>query len=178
MKLAVPALSFASSVAVAGLASVYAVILAIGLSTAVPGSPIGDPWFSILEGLILLIAPAMVAMAAALHFTILCLINQPAFAGSSIADLLAFRWPSLAYAIDILAWDFFFPLALLFAAPAIRGGRVAHLTRWTFVAAAVVSLAGLIGPATGNMGLRNIGILGYAVVFPVAAALNAFRVRR
>jgi hypothetical protein len=77
------------------------------------------------------------------------------------------------YALDILAWDVFFALAVLFAAPVFSGSTLARWIRWLLVLSGVLALAGLIGVATADMGLRNIGILGYSGVFPVAALLLA-----
>src|SRR5215208_486876 len=126
----------------------YAVTLALGLwSLESPQEPIGDPMFTILEVLIIVMMPAMVALMVAVHawapmhaktltltsvvfmgllagvtcivhFCILTLSRQPEFAGQSWLPLvLSFKWPSVVYALDILAWDIFFPLSMLFAAP-------------------------------------------------------------
>lgn len=189
-----------SSAALAGLGAVYLVVLVIGLATAPQGAPIPDPWFTLMEGLILLIAPLMVAMMAdihaeaapvartgallavafmtvaaaltsAVHFSILALSRTPPFTDAAWSSVFAFEWPSVVYAVDILAWDGFFPLALFCAAPAVPG----RLIRRLLLLAAVLALIGLLGPVLGRMDIRNIGILGYAVVFPVAAALYAFR---
>jgi hypothetical protein len=46
------------------------------------------------------------------------------------------------------------------------------------IVSGVLALAGLAGVVTGDMRLRNIGIIGYAGVFPVAAALIAVLFRR
>lgn len=188
---------------VAILGAIYLVVLSVGLSASPAGSPIGDPWFALMELLILFAAPAMVAMMAALyertngatrvpallavvfmaimaaltcavHFVILCLGRSAAFAEPPWTALFAFRWPSLAYAVDILAWDLFFPLSLLCALPAL-GDRFGPLIKGLFVLAALLALVGLLGPLLEAMVLRNIGILGYALVFPVAAALVAVR---
>lgn len=88
-------------------------------------------------------------------------------------QLLSFTWPSVVYALDILAWDVFFALAVLLAAPVFRGGTHSGAIRATLVVSGVLSLAGLVGVAMGDMQVRNIGIGGYAVVFPVAAFLLA-----
>jgi hypothetical protein len=61
----------------------------------------------------------------------------------------------------------------LFAAPAIRGTRLARWVRVLMIASGVLSLAGLSGVVTGNMQLRNIGIVGYDGVFLFVAALMA-----
>ena len=85
--------------------------------------------------------------------------------------LLSFKWPSVAYTLDILAWDVFFALSMLFAAPVFKGGRLEATVRFLKLVSGVLSLAGLIGVPLANMQVRNIGILGYAVVAPVAFLL-------
>ncbi len=37
---------------------------------------------------------------------------------------LPYKWPEVAYAMDIFAWDWFFALSMLFAAPIFRNGRL------------------------------------------------------
>jgi hypothetical protein len=182
----------------------YAVTLAIGfLSLRSPEQPIGDPMFSLLEVLILLMMPVLVTLMAAVHawaparakalsltalifmalvagvtcgvhFVILTLSRQPALAGQPwLPPLLSFKWPSVAYALAILAWDFFFALAMLFAAPVFGGSRLATSIRVLMIASGGLALAGLSGVVAGDMQLRNIGIVGYLGVFMVVAALLA-----
>jgi len=182
----------------------YTVTLTVGLaSLESPDQPIGNPMFTILEVLIILMMPAMVALmvtvhawapvhartltltslvfmgllagvTCVVHFCVLTLSRQPEFAGRPWKPLVfQFAWPSVVYALDILAWDVFFPLSMLFAAPAIRGTRLATWIRVLMIASGVLSLAGLSGVVTGNMQLRNIGIVGYVGVFLVVAALLA-----
>jgi hypothetical protein len=79
----------------------------------------------------------------------------------------------VVYALDILGWDVFFALSMLFAAPVLSGGRLATLIRVLMIASGVLALAGLSGVAVGDMQLRNIGIVGYVGVFLVVAALLA-----
>ena len=195
--------------AVAGLSLAYAVILAIGLATLPsPETPIQDPWFTAMELLILCIAPAMVAQAVglhawvpaerkayahlsvvfmgmsalttcAVHFAILTLSRQPAFAASDWAALVfAFRWPSLAYALDILAWDVFFPLGAVFAALAVKGPGLARLARNCLFASAALAFAGLAGVPLANMDVRNIGIVGYLLLYPISAMMISTILRR
>src|SRR5215213_8141144 len=135
----------------------YAVTLAVGLlSLESPQQPIADPMFSILEVLIIIVMPAMVALMVAvhawapihaktlsltsiifmgllagvtcsLHFVILTLSRQPEFTAQLWLPLvLSFNWPSVAYALDILGWDVFFALSMLFAAPVFRGVAWPH----------------------------------------------------
>lgn len=109
-----------------------------------------------------------------LHFTILTLSRQPEFAQLESAPLLlSFNWPSLAYALDILAWDVFFPLSVLSAALVFKGSKVANWTAVLLVVSGVLALAGLSGVALNDMQFRNIGIVGYVGVFPIAAVLLA-----
>jgi hypothetical protein len=168
-----------------------------------PEQPIGDPLFSILEILIIFMMPVMVALMVAVHawaspqtktfslmalvfmgllagltssvhFVILTVSRQAAFTGQSWLPLfLEFKWPSVAYALDILAWDVFFPLAVLSAAPAFGGSRLTTSIRVLMIASGVLAIGGLSGVMVGDMQLRNIGIVGYVGVFPVAALLLA-----
>jgi hypothetical protein len=79
--------------------------------------------------------------------------------------------------LDILAWDFFFALSMLFAAPVFKEGRLEKAVRILMIVSGVLSLIGLIGVPLADMGVsnwfiyRNIGVIGYAVVAPVAFLL-------
>jgi hypothetical protein len=166
-----------------------------------PDRPIQQPWFSWLEILILGIAPAMVMLMVALHawapverksvallgiafmsmcstvtcsvhFAILALSHQPIIAAAAWTTLVfSFKWPSLAYSLDILAWDFFFPLAAICAALAVSGSGLATAVRVLLFSSATLALAGLVGVPLEDMNIRNIGIIGYVVLFPIAALL-------
>jgi hypothetical protein len=206
MKFTATARSFGilSAAATVILLVAYAVTLVVGLlSLKSPQEPIGDPMFTILEILIIVMMPAMVALMVAVHawvpthaktltltsvvfmgllagmtsivhFCILTLSRQPEFARQSWLPLvLSFNWPSVVYALDILAWDIFFPLSMLFAAPVFGGSRLAGWIRVLMIASGVLSLAGLSGVVSGDMQLRNIGIVGYVGVFLVVATLLA-----
>ena len=104
---------------------------------------------------------------------------QTAVAGLAWAPLfLSFHWPSVVYALDILAWDVFFPLAVLFAAPVFGGSRLATSIRVLLLASGALALGGLSGVILGDMRLRNIGVVGYCGVFPAAALLLAILFHR
>jgi len=77
--------------------------------------------------------------------------------------IFGFRWPAIFYAVDIVAWDIFFPLALLFAVPAFDGEPAIQAG---FATSGVLALVGLAGPVAGRIHWRGIGIFGYAVIFP------------
>lgn len=163
--------------------------------------PIGEPFFTLMELLTIAIALFMVMALAAVHasarpatqvnslmalifialmavvtcsvhFTLLTAGRQIAAAGlPSAALLFSFRWPSVAYALDILAWDGFFALAMFCAAPVFQVGRLEKSVRVLMVVSGLLSLAGLIGVPLGNMQVRLVGVLGYGGVAPVAFLL-------
>jgi hypothetical protein len=195
-------LGIVSAVGTALFGIVYAATLIGGLlSLPSPQQPIGDPWFSILEILIILMMPLIVALMVAVHaysraeakvfslmaivfvsllagltcsvhFVILTVSRQTVFSQFAWMPLfVSFKWPSVSYALDILAWDVFFPLFVLFAAPAFSGNRLATSIRVLLITSGALALAGLSGVIAGDMQLRNIGIVGYAGVFPVVALL-------
>jgi hypothetical protein len=178
------------------------------MSLKSPNDPIGDPMFSMLEILIIAMMPAMVAVMVAihawaparlkslslvavvfmglvagvtcsLHFVVFTVSHQPAFAAQPWAPLFfEFNWPSVAYALDITAWDIFFPVSVLFAAMVFSGSRLAVWLRWSMIVSGVLSFAGLLGVAYSDMQLRNIGIVGYVGVFLVADVMLAFLFQR
>lgn len=120
-------------------------------------------------------------LTCAVHFLVLVLARHPAFAAFPSAEgaarLFAFTWPSILYALDILAWDFFFALGALAAALAVdaRGTQDAR-RRWArrlMLASSALAFAGLAGVPLADMGVRNIGIAGYVLLFPLAAWLLA-----
>ena len=195
-------LGMSSAVGVVLLGAAYAVTLAAGLSSLrSPQQPIGDPFFPILEILIILSAPLMVAVMVSVHawappdakayslaalvfmsllagvtcgvhFVILTVGRQIGSAGLPWLPLLfSFTWPSVPYALDILAWDLFFGLSMLFAAPVFRGDRLRTSIRWLMIVSGVLALGGLSGAVVGDMQLRMIGVVGYAGLFPVVALL-------
>jgi hypothetical protein len=157
--------------------------------------PLPDPYLAIGEILILVMAPIMVCLMLAIHqcapkqakpFTQLALgwmlaaaafttvvhfvlltvarhIDPATFPG--YARVFGWQWPSTFYAIDIVAWDVFFGLALLFAVPAFAHRGDATLVRRGLILSGSLCLIGLVGPFANVLALRTIGIVGYTVVF-------------
>jgi hypothetical protein len=158
-------------------------------------NPLPDPYLAIGEILILVMAPIMVCLMLAVHqcapkqakpFTQVALgwmlaaaafttvvhfvlltvarhIDPATFPG--YARIFGWQWPSTFYAIDIVAWDVFFGLALLFAVPAFARRGDALLVRRGFILGGSLCLIGLVGPFANVLALRTIGIVGYTVVF-------------
>ena len=170
--------------------------------------PLPDPYLAIGEILILVMAPIMVCLILAIHqcapkqakpFTQVALgwmltaaafttvvhfvqltvarhIDPASFPG--YARIFGWQWPSTFYAIDIVAWDVFFGLALLFAVPAFAQRGDATLVRRGFILSGSLCLVGLVGPFANVIALRTIGIVGYTVVFgltclPLSRTFNA-----
>jgi hypothetical protein len=188
--------------AIFGLGGAYAVITALGLlSLQSPQEPIGDPFVSLMELLIVLLAPLYVVVMVAVHayaplemkiYSLTALIFMILLAGLTSAVhfvvltvgmqlqadgltwapwLFSWKWPSVVYALDILAWDWFFALAMLLAAPVFNADRLEKTVRILLVVSGLLSLAGLLGVPLADMQVRNIGIIGYAVVAPVVFLL-------
>jgi len=153
----------------------YGVVLLMGLlSLKSPQDAIGDPYFSLLKLLIILIMPPVVialialreranaktkvfgtiaasfasiatAITCSVHFVILIASRPIAATGLQHSELLfSFKWPSVAYALDILAWDFFFSLSLLFAVPLLGHKALEKVIRILLIVSGVLSLAGLV----------------------------------
>ena len=165
-----------SSLAVFVVLLAYIPTLVLGLlSLKSANQPIGDPYFSLLELLIVIAAPPMVIVMVAVHayappevkayslialafmiiltgitttvhFAILTVSHQIADAGFSQSSfLLSFNWPSVAYATDNLAWDLFFALSMLFGAFAFRKGALEKAVRFTMLLSGGLSFVGLFG---------------------------------
>ncbi|HJQ24752.1 MAG TPA: hypothetical protein VKA60_12620 [Blastocatellia bacterium] len=162
-----------------------------------------DPFLAILELLIILVAPPMVVMMASVHsyaprskkiYSLTALCFMTLFAGmtmsihfvqltiarriesAGIAPLSVIffsKWPSVLFALDLLAWDLFLGLSLLFAAPVFKGGRLHRWVRNFMTVSGGLCLAGIVGPATGDLRFQILGIIGYAFVFPVVCMLLA-----
>lgn len=179
---------------VAGIGVAYAAALSAGFAQVGFAAPIGDPVLAIMEILTLLSAIAlMISMAAvyqraaperrlfallALGFTLLftgitSTVHFVSLTSSRQRRVAEVVWPSTGYAAELLAWDWFLGLALIFAAMVFPGGGAERRLRRALAASGLLALAGTAGPLLGDMRLQRIGILGYAVVLPFAFFLLA-----
>jgi hypothetical protein len=138
--------------------------------------PLEDPYLAVMEVLILVMAPILVLLAVVIHacapegtktysmtalgwtllvagftmtmhlvqLTVVRRIDPSAIHGFQY--LFNWHWPSVLYGVDIVAWDIFFGLALLFAAPVFHAaGRVA--VRNGLLIAGVMCVVGVIRPS-------------------------------
>lgn len=175
----------------------YAVTMVIGFAAMGNLSkPLVDPYLAIMEVLILVMAPILVLLFAIIHacapdgtktysitalgwillmagftmtvhlvqLTVVRHIDPTAIQGFHY--LFDWQWPSVLYGVDTVAWDIFFGLALLFAAPVFHASGHMAVRNGMLIAGAM-SVIGIIGPAVNHIGLRQIGIIGYAIVWPI-----------
>jgi hypothetical protein len=187
----------ASAICVLGVA--YLVTLAVGFASVGLATPIVDPVLAVMEVLTLLSGPVLVVLMAAVHayaapkykvhglvaFAFMVLmagltssvhfVELTAVRQSATASL---TWPSTAYALELLAWDLFLGLSLLFAAPVFTAGKLEGAVRVGFYVAGTLCLVGILGPTSGDMRLQFIAVVGYAGVLPAVCLLLALLFRR
>jgi len=163
-------------------------MLTIGFAVHGLSEPIVDPLLAVMEALTLVSAPLLVVLMAAVHgyaspdrktHGLIAVAFAILVAGMTsvvhFAELTALRqlgsagivWPSPVYAVELLAWNLFLGLSLLFAAPVFEGGGLERGIRRGLLVSGTLCLAGIIGPLVGNMRLQLVGVLGYAGVLPV-----------
>lgn len=185
----------------------YAVTMVVGFAAMGNLSkPLEDPYLAIMEVLILVMAPILVLLTVVIRacapkgtetYAITALGWMLLLAGFTMAVhlvqltvvrrvdpsaiqgfqyLVNWHWPSVLYGVDIVAWDIFFALALFFAAPVFHAsGHVA--VRNGLLIAGAMCIVGIVGPAANHIALREIGIIGYAIVWPIVCVplSKAFR---
>ena len=187
-------LGFLSSVGLVLVGVAYAVVVGFGITQAGLDKPIIDPILAVMEAITLVSAPLVVIVMAAVYglakperkvFGVLALSFGAIMAGLTSAvhfvtltagrqtNFTTLEWPSTLYAVELLAWDVFLGLALVFAAPVFTGSGRRARARWALVATGVLCLLGAIGPIVGNMAIQRIGILGYGIALPISCIFLA-----
>lgn len=183
-----------SAVTVFVIGVAYAVTLAIGFAVHGLNEPIVDPILAVMEVLTMVSALAMVILMAAIHdrapahrrlHGVIALSFTVLFAGITSAvhfvELTAVRqtasggiaWPSPEYAAELLAWNLFLGLGLLFAAPVFESQGLERGVQRGLLISGGLCVAGIVGPVVGNMRLQLVGVFGYAVVLPVTCLMLA-----
>lgn len=113
----------------------------------------------------------MAALTTSVHFVELTVSRRVDRSAAPALDrIFGWEWPSLLYGVELAAWHVFFGLALLCAAPAFPGRGAQAVVRTGLIVGGLLCLAGVVGPAIGDLRWRLFGALGYAVVFPVVCA--------
>ena len=117
-------------------------------------------------------------IACSLHFVALTVARQ---IGSLLTPQLSRQfsfpgggeWPTLALAAELLAWDLFFGLSMLFASRVFSGSRLQNYVRASMTLSGTLCVVATLGPVTGEMRIPWLGIVGYAFVLPVVCVLLA-----
>ncbi|MGB5529355.1 MAG: hypothetical protein WBQ32_05240 [Ignavibacteriaceae bacterium] len=192
-------LGFLSSVGLVLVGVAYAVVVGFGIVQSGLDAPIIDPTLAVMEAITLISAPLVVILMAAVYrlatpeakvFGVLALVFGTIMAGLTSGvhfvtltagrqmDFTVLEWPSTLYAVELLAWDVFLGLALVFAAPVFSGFGRHVRARWALVITGVLCLLGSIGPIVGNMAVQRIGILGYGIALPITCIFLALVFRQ
>ena len=162
-----------------------------------------EPWLAIAEVLTFAGAPLLVFLMAAIHvctpqsaktYSLVAFGWMLLLAGSTVIvhfvnltvwrqisfqqktdtmRFLGWEWPSVLYAIELVAWHLFFGLSMLFAGIAFKHKDRERTVRIALTATGLLCILGLIGPLSGDLSWRLIGMLGYGVGFPIACAMIA-----
>jgi hypothetical protein len=160
------------------------------LSVKAPTDPISDPYLSIMSLLIVLMAPFLVITMVAVHsyaatehkiyslaalafmillagltssvnFALFVVARQPTPAPSMwVSAFISTGWPPLPQAMDFFAWDWFFGLSMLLAAPVFRGGRLGNAVRALMLLTGVLCILGLVWLPFSPPQAALIGMLG------------------
>jgi hypothetical protein len=111
---------------------------------------------------------------AIVHFVNLTLWRQVSIQQKiDYVRFLGWEWPSMMFAIELVAWHLFFGLSMFFAAFAFRGEGSEKAVRIALIATGLLCIIGLIGPAVGDLIWRLIGVFGYGIGFPIVCAMIA-----
>ena len=173
------------------------------LSVKPSSASISDPYLSIMSALVVLMAPFLVITMVAVHayaapehksyslaalafmvllagitsvvnFSLFSVARQPTTASSMwVASFIPSEWPQLPQALDFFAWDWFFALSMLLAAPVFRGGKLENAVRALMVLTAVLCLLGLVWLPVSPAQANTIGIIGWGVAGPIVFLLLA-----
>jgi hypothetical protein len=173
------------------------------LSVKAPSDPISDPYLSIMSLLIVLMAPFLVITMVAVHsyaapghkpyslaalafmvllagitssvnFALFVVARQPAPTPSLwVSSFISTGWPPLPQAMDFFAWDWFFALSMLLAAPVFRGSRLENAVRILMLVTAALCILGLVWLPFSPQQATIIGILGWGVAGPIVFLLLA-----
>src|SRR5512143_294777 len=173
------------------------------LSVKAASDPISDPYLSIMSLLIVVMAPFLVITMVAVHayadaehkpyslaalafmillagvtssvdFALFAVARQPGPVPAMwVSTFVSSGWPPLPQALDFFAWDWFFALSMLLAAPVFRGGRLQNAVRALMFVTAALCILGLAWLPFSVPQATVIGILGWGVAGPIVFLLLA-----
>lgn len=181
------------------LAAAYILTGLAWLASAGPGAdPFrpADPFLAVLEVLIILCAVGFIFIAATAQATAHEQVRVYGIAGLAFAIVFAaltcsshfaqltviprlpapiVTWPSVPMVLDLLAWDLFFGLSLVCISVAVWDQSV--WPRHLLLAAGLLCMAGLAGPASRHLKLHLLATIGYAAFYPAACVVLWLRLR-
>ena len=85
---------------------------------------------------------------------------------------------SITYAVEHLGWGIFYGLATIFMAIALGGARLERWIAGLFIFGGALSLLHVIGIASANSAIGDLGYLAWGVLLPITTTLLAVRFRR
>jgi len=106
----------------------------------------------------------LVATTFISHFVSITLSKQLTMVWENYKYVGSMEWPSVLFAIDILAWDVFFGLAFLSLGISVLQNSKNSLVGILMICSGILSLLGLAAIPLNNMNVRYIGIFGYTVM--------------
>jgi hypothetical protein len=72
----------------------------------------------------------LAGITSSVNFALFVVARQPTPPPSQwVSSFISSGWPPLPQALDFFAWDWFFALSMLLAAPVFRGGRLENAVR-------------------------------------------------
>lgn len=148
--------------------ALFAIIHAAAPPSARPFSLVALGFMFVMAGATLSVHFVQLTVGRHIHLTEL----------PTLRFVFGWVWPSLLYGVELAAWHLFFGLALIAAAPAINGKDLFAGVRIGFLVAGLLCLVGIVGPASGHLQWRAIGVVGYAAVFPLCCLLLGLAFRR
>lgn len=192
-------LGFLSSLGLFLVGIGYAITVTIGIAQAGLDKPIVDPVLAVMEVITLIAGFLIVILMAAIYgyaiedrkplalvalsFGVLMAgltgcVHFVALSSGRQTDFTVLQWPSVYYAVELLAWDVFLGLSLLFSAQIFTGSGLYSAARWSLTVTGVMCLIGAIGPIVGNMAVQRIGIIGYGILLPISCLILTFVFRK
>ena len=162
-----------------------------------------EPYLAIAEVMTIVGAPLLILLMAAIHecapqrarvFSLTAIGWIVLLAGSTVivhfvnltlwrqisvqqkieyVRFLGWEWPSMMFAIELVAWHLFFGLSIFFAAFAFKGKGRERSVRITLIITGLLCIFGLIGPVVGDLTWRLVGVCGYGIGFPIVCVLIA-----
>lgn len=117
------------------------------------------------EGLLALIFSVCMAVVTIMnHFIYITVLNQIYIKKDMPSWLLLDGWPSISKGLECVSWGLFLGLAMLFASSVLEDWGSKAIT-WTMRISGILTLAGLVGPITGDMNYYMLSTIGYSVGF-------------